>query len=101
MSRNRTKKARKHGKNRFPGKTLWDSAQFGVAVSDHRRLCLAVDGIGGDDYRMDAVVRGGLEHDVGHDALHDGAQAAGAGVQLEGLFGNSLQSTILDRKSVV
>ena len=90
------KKARKQVKNRFPGKLLWISAQFCVGITDDFGLFLAVDGIGSDHHSLNAVIRGGLEHHVGHDTLHDGAQTAGTGVQLERLLGNSLQCALLE-----
>src|SRR5690606_23153072 len=61
------------------------------ALGDHQRDVVVGHALLGDDH-LDHVVPGGeLEHDVGHHALEDGAEAAGAGAALERLLGHGAE----------
>ena len=58
---------------------------------DPQRTGLAFDHLGADHHLFDAAQARKLEHGVEKDALHDGAQAPGAGLALDRLLGNRAQ----------
>ena len=61
---------------------------------EEERAAEAADGVGVDDALLDVAAAGDLVHDVEEAVLEDGAEAAGAGLVAEGLFGGGFEGVL-------
>src|SRR5215204_3257240 len=72
--------------------------RLGPVAVDEKRLRLALHDLGADDYLLDRVEAGQVVHGLEQDALHDGAQAARAGLPLDRLTGDHAERLLLERE---